>query len=61
MSTFTFDVVEADDGSGDTLLQLTDEFCQKEDWREGDVIQWVDLQNGSWQMINKTKEARNAG
>ena len=58
MNTYTFDVIPASDGTDDTLLQLTEEFCKNEDWREGDVIEWVDLKDGSYQLINKTKESR---
>lgn len=58
MKTYTFDVVEAEDGSGDMILQLTDEFCKEEDWRPDDIIEWVDLKDGSYQLINKSKDTR---
>lgn len=58
MKTYTFDVVEAEDGSGDMILQLTDDFCKEEDWRPDDVIEWVDLKDGSYQLINKSKDTR---
>lgn len=59
MKTYTFDVVETDDGSGDLALQLTEDFTLQEDWREGDVIEWIDLKNGCWEMVNRSKENRN--
>lgn len=58
MKSYVFDVVEADDNSGDLVLQLTEEFCKEEDWRTGDIIEWVDLKNGSYQLINKTLVSR---
>ena len=50
-TTYKFDVVEGDDG--DQLLQLTDEFCKEQDWREGDVISW-DLKDGAAVATNKS-------
>lgn len=48
---YKFDIVEGDDG--DQLLQLTDEFCKDQDWREGDVISW-DVKDGAAVATNKS-------
>lgn len=58
MKKYIFNIVNAEDGTDDVVLQLTDEFCKEEDWRTDDVIQWVDLKDGSYQLINITKENR---
>lgn len=49
-TTYKLDIVEGDDG--DQLLQLSDEFCKEQDWREGDVISW-DIKNGEVVATNK--------
>lgn len=36
--TYTLDTFEADDGSGDLILQFTDEFLADTGWKEGTVI-----------------------
>ena len=38
MKSFITEILEADDGSGDGILQLPDDFCKEEDWREGDTL-----------------------
>ena len=50
-TTYKLDIVEGDDG--DQLLQLSDEFCKEQDWREGDVISW-DIKNGEVVATNKS-------
>ena len=57
MKTYTCDVLDADDGSGDTVLQLPPELCIEEDWREGDSIKFTS-ENGSIVMRNISKEER---
>ena len=54
-NTYKLDIVEGDDG--DQLLQLTDEFCKEQDWREGDVISW-DVKDGSVIATNKCAQER---
>jgi len=36
--TYTAEILEADDGSGDGILQFSEEFIAQNDWREGDRI-----------------------
>lgn len=38
MKTYTLDVLEADDGSGDAIIQFTDEFIAEVGWKEGTVL-----------------------
>jgi hypothetical protein len=35
--TYVADVIQL---NGDTVLELSKEFCQEQDWQEGDVISW---------------------
>jgi hypothetical protein len=39
---------EADDGSGDLILPLTDEIMESAGWKVGDTLEWIDNKNGSW-------------
>ena len=54
-STYKLDVIEGDDG--DQLLQLSEEFCKDQDWREGDVISW-DIKDGAVIATNKCAQER---
>ena len=54
-NTYKLDVVEGDDG--DQLLQLSEDFCKDQDWREGDVISW-DIKDGSVIATNKCAQER---
>lgn len=38
MKTYTFDVLESDDGSGDAIIQFTEEFIAEVGWKEGTVL-----------------------
>jgi hypothetical protein len=46
-------VEEADDGSGDLVLPLTDEIMTDAGWKTGDTLIWTDLKNGSWSLKKK--------
>jgi hypothetical protein len=35
---YVFDVLEADDGSGDAIIQFTEEFIAEVGWKEGTVL-----------------------
>jgi hypothetical protein len=35
---YIFDVIEADDGSGDAIIQFTEEFIAEVGWKEGTVL-----------------------
>jgi len=54
-TTYKLDIVEGDDG--DQLLQLSEDFCKDQDWREGDVISW-DIRDGSVIATNKCAQER---
>ena len=56
---YTLDVVPADDGSGDKMLQFSEEFLADHDWRTDDVISFDVQEDNSIILKNKTWEARN--
>ena len=56
---YTLDVVAADDGSEDQMLQFTEEFLAENDWRVDDVISFDLQEDKSIILKNKTWEVRN--
>jgi hypothetical protein len=56
---YTFDVVAADDGSEDQMLQFSEEFLAENDWRVDDVISFDLQEDKSIILKNKTWEVRN--
>jgi len=56
---YTFDVVAADDGSEDQMLQFSEEFLADNDWQVDDVISFDLQEDKSIILKNKTWEIRN--
>jgi len=56
---YTLDVVAADDGSEDQMLQFSEEFLAENDWRVDDVISFDLQEDKSIILKNKTWEQRN--
>ena len=54
-----FDVVAAEDGSEDQMLQFSEEFLAENDWRVDDVISFDLQEDKSIILKNKTWEQRN--
>ena len=50
MSKWTVTVEEAEDGSGDLVMPLPQEFLQIQGWVEGDTLEWLDNKDGSWSL-----------
>lgn len=44
----------------DGVLTFPDEFIEKLGWKEGDVLQWIDNQNGSF-TLKKSDDLRSNG
>lgn len=42
--------VQEDPETGDAILQFPDELMEQAGWREGDVLDWKDLGDGSWSL-----------
>jgi len=57
MKSFTAEILEAEDGSGDGILQFPPEFCIQQDWREGDNIHMT-VEDGALVLRNTSKEKR---
>ena len=57
MSRYVAEIVDAEDGSDEVILQLPPDFCKEDDWREGDTIQWS-VENGNIVMKNLSKVER---
>ncbi len=45
--------LEQDPETGDLVLPFTDEILAELGWKEGDVLDWVDNQDGSWSLVKK--------
>ena len=56
---YILDVVDAEDGSGDMMLQFSEEFLSDHDWRPDDVISFDMQEDKSIILRNKTWELRN--
>ena len=55
---WTITVEEADDGSGDLVLPLTDEIMASAGWQIGDTLEWIDNKNGTWSIKKKENEQK---
>jgi hypothetical protein len=42
--------VQEDPLTGDLYLQLTDELMEEMSWSEGDTLQWIDNEDGTWSL-----------
>lgn len=51
-TTWTLDVKE-DPETGDQILEFPDDLMESAGWKEGDVLEWIDNQNGSWTLRKK--------
>jgi hypothetical protein len=45
--------MENPDNPEELILDLGEEICGPLGWKEGDVIVWTDLGDGSWQLIKQ--------
>ena len=46
-------IVEEDPETGDGILTFPEDLLESAGWKEGDIIQWIDLKDGSWQLKKK--------
>ena len=49
-------VVEEDPQTGDSVLTFPEDLLEQAGWREGDLIEWIDCEDGSWQLRKKSVE-----
>jgi hypothetical protein len=54
---WTVTLEEADDGSGDLVMPLPQDLLDGAGWKEGDVLKWTDLGNGTWSLTKKDSDA----
>jgi hypothetical protein len=41
---------EADDGSGDIVMPLPQDLLDGAGWKEGDILEWIDNNDGTWSL-----------
>lgn len=42
--------VEYDESTEDYFISFSKELLQKLNWKEGDTLEWIDLNNGSYEV-----------
>lgn len=50
---WTIILEEADDGSGDLIMPFPDDLLTQAGWKEGDTLEWIDNENGSYTLRKK--------
>lgn len=60
MSSWTITVEDAQDGSGDLILPFPDDLLETAGWKEGDVLEWIDNDNGTWTLRKKDETSTDA-
>lgn len=45
--------VEEDPETGDAILKFPEDLLKAAGWHEGDILNWTDLGDGSWQLTKK--------
>ncbi|NBP56337.1 AbrB/MazE/SpoVT family DNA-binding domain-containing protein [bacterium] len=45
--------VEEDPDTGDGILTFPQDLLDETGWKEGDTLEWIDLENGAWQLKKK--------
>jgi hypothetical protein len=53
MSTWTL-TVEEDLVTGDCILTFPPDLLEQAGWKEGDILEWKDLEDGSWLLEKKS-------
>lgn len=49
-TSWTVTIEEADDGSGDLVMPLPQDFLDQQGWKDGDTLDWKDNKDGSWSL-----------
>lgn len=42
--------LEDDPETGDLIMPLTDDILESAGWKEGDTLEWIDNENGTWSL-----------
>jgi len=48
LKSWTLNVEEANDDSGDAILTFPPDLLEQTGWKEGDTLNWIDQKDGSW-------------
>ena len=58
LKSWTLNVEEANDNSGDAILTFPPELLEQAGWKEGDTLKWIDQKDGSWLLkkVDTTSE-----
>lgn len=54
MTTFVCNIIEDPDNPDELLLDLGLDLCAQLGLRSGDTVEWIDNQDGTWTLKNKT-------
>jgi hypothetical protein len=46
--------LEEDPDTGDLIMPIPQEVLDLQGWSEGDLLEWFDQGNGSWQLTKKS-------
>jgi hypothetical protein len=57
MKNYTFEIIDAEDDSGDSLLQFTPEFLEEQDWQVNDTIKMT-VEGNALILVNLDKQKR---
>ena len=47
------DLEDAKDATGDLIMPLPQDLLDSAGWKEGDVLEWKDLGNGTWSLTKQ--------
>ena len=56
MKHWTVEIIEAEDDSEDLVLPLPEELLKEIGWTEGDVLEWIDNKDGTWELRKKEND-----
>ncbi len=45
--------IEEDPETGDGILTFPPDLLEEAGWKEGDILEWIDKGDGSWQLLKK--------
>jgi hypothetical protein len=48
--------LEEDPATGELVLPFTNEMLDQVGWKEGDTLEWIDNQDGSWGLVKQANE-----
>jgi hypothetical protein len=48
--------LDEDPETGDLIMPLSDDILESAGWKEGDTLEWIDNENGTWSLrkLNET-------